>query len=345
MPRWRWSPQCGLAYNLRLVTTLAAPAPSAAPARVPVEIAPPDLRPFARGEAGIPYSVRLAASRPGPVVVINALMHGNEISGAAALIKLLERQIRPAQGTLWLTFANVAAFHRFDPGRPHASRFVEEDMNRIWHPAIRAGAASTVERRRAREVWPLFTSADFLLDLHSMQTDGQPLLLAGLAAKGRQLGLEMAYPSIVVCDAGHGDGSRLIDTVPFADDRVQGAAVLLEAGRHWSRRSVDVAEAACLVFLEAAGVLGAGHLGPLLPPRQTRRQRLIRVSKAVTVEHGPFAYARPVRGLDVVPRAGTVIAMDGPKPIRTPYDDCVLVMPTSQPRRGQTAVRLGRFVD
>jgi hypothetical protein len=46
----------------------------------------------------------------------------------------------------------------------------------------------------------------------------------------------------------------------------------------------------------------------------------------------------------VVPRAGTVIATDGPKPIRTPYDDCVLVMPTATPRRGQTAVRLGRFV-
>jgi hypothetical protein len=51
-----------------------------------------------------------------------------------------------------------------------------------------------------------------------------------------------------------------------------------------------------------------------------------------------------VQALEVVPRAGTVIATDGPKPIRTPYDDCVLVMPTATPRRGQTAVRLGRFV-
>jgi hypothetical protein len=28
----------------------------------------------------------------------------------------------------------------------------------------------------------------------------------------------------------------------------------------------------------------------------------------------------------------------------TPYDDCVLIMPTRRPRRGETAVRLGRFV-
>ncbi|HEY1506592.1 MAG TPA: peptidase M14, partial [Stellaceae bacterium] len=42
-------------------------------------------------------------------------------------------------------------------------------------------------------------------------------------------------------------------------------------------------------------------------------------------------------------RKGTVIARDGGKEIRTPYDDCVLIMPSRRFARGQTAVRLGRF--
>jgi hypothetical protein len=321
----------------------ARPAPPAAPPPL-IEIIPPDLGAFARGDAGIPFSLRLTSGRPGPTVVINALMHGNEFSGAIALLELLDRRVRPERGTLWLTFANVAAFARFDPARPAASRFVDEDMNRLWHPAVLDAPASTAERRRLRELWPLFQSADYLLDLHSMQTESRPLLLSGLAAKGRSLAAAMRYPAIVVADAGHGNGRRLIDAEPFVEPRTPGRAVLLEAGQHWSRRSVAVAHAACLGFLEATGSIGMLQFGPLLPPGPARTQQLIRVSKAIEVEHEPFTYTRPVRGLEVVPRAGTVIATDGPKPIRTPFDNCVLVMPTPAPRRGQTAVRLGRFV-
>ena len=42
-------------------------------------------------------------------------------------------------------------------------------------------------------------------------------------------------------------------------------------------------------------------------------------------------------------KVGTVIAKDGGREIRTPYDNCVLVMPTRRITKGQTAVRLGRY--
>jgi hypothetical protein len=50
-------------------------------------------------------------------------------------------------------------------------------------------------------------------------------------------------------------------------------------------------------------------------------------------------------GLEVIAEAGTLIGWDGDREVRTPYDDCVLVMPSKRLYRGQTAVRLGRFVD
>ena len=40
-----------------------------------------------------------------------------------------------------------------------------------------------------------------------------------------------------------------------------------------------------------------------------------------------------------------LIALDGETEIRTPYDNCLLVMPSLRPSRGHTAVRLARFVD
>jgi hypothetical protein len=39
-----------------------------------------------------------------------------------------------------------------------------------------------------------------------------------------------------------------------------------------------------------------------------------------------------------------LLARDGNADIFTPYDNCVLIMPTRRPKKGETAVRLGRFV-
>ena len=59
-----------------------------------------------------------------------------------------------------------------------------------------------------------------------------------------------------------------------------------------------------------------------------------------TVEtRGSTAVVRPVADGDT-----ELIVTDGDREVRTPYDDCVLVMPSKRLYRGQTAVRLGRFV-
>jgi hypothetical protein len=71
---------------------------------------------------------------------------------------------------------------------------------------------------------------------------------------------------------------------------------------------------------------------------------VIEVTDAITIANDDFAFALPVTGLMVVPRAGTLLARDGDTEIRTRYADCVLVMPTRRPRKGETAVRLGRYV-
>jgi hypothetical protein len=39
-----------------------------------------------------------------------------------------------------------------------------------------------------------------------------------------------------------------------------------------------------------------------------------------------------------------VIGHDGAQAVTTPYDNCVLIMPSMRLRKGETAVRLGRIV-
>lgn len=72
---------------------------------------------------------------------------------------------------------------------------------------------------------------------------------------------------------------------------------------------------------------------------------MIEVTEAVTITGQRFDFTEDYRGLEVLPEKGTLIGRDDGKEVRTPYDNCVLIMPSRRLVRGQTAVRLGRFVD
>jgi predicted deacylase len=309
-----------------------------------VEIAAPDLGVHRFGNTDIPGVTTLDSGTPGPHVVITALVHGNELCGAWAVLRLLEREIRPSRGRLSLAFVNTTAFDAFDPANPKASRYLDEDLNRVWSAATLDGPRRSSELERAREIRPLVEDADFLLDLHSMQSSAPPLLLTGVTDKGRRLAAAVGFPGCIVADAGHHNGARMRDFGDFGDPDSPRTALLVECGQHWARRSVRVAIATCRQFLAALEVVESRLLDRLGRAPRLGPQRVVEVTEAVTVADGRFRFTRDYQGLEVIPEAGTVIAYDGSQPIRTPYDRCVLIMPSRRLARGFTAVRLGRFV-
>jgi predicted deacylase len=275
-------------------------------------------------------------------VLVNALTHGNEICGAIALDHLFRRGVRPARGRLTLAFANVAAYGRFDPGNPGASRFVDEDFNRLWDDATLDGPRMSAELARARALRPVFAAADLLLDIHSMQQATAPLMLAGLTDKALAFARRVGVPELVVRDAGHAAGRRMRDYRGFGDPAAPQNALLVECGQHWERRAAEVAIDTAERFLAATGILADEESASILA-RPAPPQRVITVTDAVTIESDDFRFVAEYRGLEVIPAAGTVIATQGGREVRTPYDDCVLIMPSRRLIRGQTAVRLGRF--
>lgn len=309
----------------------------------PGDLQPPDIAAWELGNVGIPYVHRFDAARPGPHVAINALMHGNEYSGAVALATLLAAGVRPACGSLSFSFANVEAFAQFDPEFPIMSRYLDEDMNRVWAPASLADGAPNAERRRARQLWPHFAGADLLLDLHSMQHDRAPLMLSGRSLRGRELARRVGLPGVVVADGGHAGGSRLIDHPRFADGAAGPTALLAECGRHWDRCSTDMALSVTARFLLTAGVVDAAALSPWLPSAEPSPPPLVEVTETITVTTDRFRFLKDYQGMDIIQAAGTAYAQDGDRILHTPHDDCVLIMPARHADRGQTAVRLGRF--
>jgi predicted deacylase len=313
----------------------------------PVELTPPDIEPYRVGNTGIEYVTSYEATQSGPHVLVTALTHGNEICGAIALDRLLRAGVQPRQGKLTLAFDNVAAYREFDPRYPIASRYVDEDFNRLWHPATLDGPRQSVELERARTLRPIVDAADYLLDLHSMQYATAPLMLAGLLPRSRALAQRVGIPELIMCDAGHAAGPRMRDYGGFGNPGSAKTALLIECGQHWEHRSAEVATDVTLRFLISLGVVAEDDVAPLGGPDFAAhpRQRVIEVTDAVTISGERFDFTQDFRGLEVLPEKGTLIGRDGEREVRTPYDNCVLIMPSRRLIRGQTAVRLGRYVD
>ena len=153
----------------------------------PVELSPPDIESYRAGNTGTEYVTTFDSGVAGPHVMVTALTHGNEICGAIALDRLFRAGLRPRRGKLTLALDNVAAYHSFNPRYPVASRFVDEDFNRLWDEATLDGPRQSVELARARSLRPFVDAADFLLDIHSMQYATAPLMLAGTLQRSAAL--------------------------------------------------------------------------------------------------------------------------------------------------------------
>lgn len=316
------------------------PSPSI-PNRYPLELAPPDISAYAAGDAGVPYVWTFAAAGPGPHALITAAVHGNEPCGAIALDWLLRRGVRPRRGRLSLAFVNVNAYSAFDPDDPNASRWVDEDFNRVWAPEALDGPRDSVELRRARALRPLLDEVDALLDIHSMQHRAPPLMMCGWAEKGARLAARVGLPERVVADRGHAAGRRMRDYAGFGNPSASPTALLVECGQHWQAAAASLAKASAARFLAALDMaddeLVAAAGGP-----KPRAQSFWEVVEAVTIESESFRFARDFTGGEVIAEAGATIGWDGPREVRTPFADCMLVMPSQRLYRGQTALRLAR---
>ena len=310
---------------------------------VAVELQAPDLAPYRESSTGTPYVHRFDSGKPGPNVLVVALTHGNEICGAIALDRLLKMRVRPTNGKLTLAFANIAAFSRFDAQNPFSSRFVDEDFNRVWTPETLGGTRDSVELRRARELLPFVSEADYLLDIHSMLEPSPPVMICGPLEKGIRFAFDIGIPEHVVSDTGHANGTRMRDFGGFGDPESGRNALLIECGQHWERNAERVAWQCIWRFLKGVGVVDAQAADRQIEPAPAA-QKLIRVTAAVVASTPAFRFAKAFSGLEVVPHQGDVIAWDGDQAVRAPYDNCVLVMPVpNNIKTGLTAVRLGRI--
>ena len=314
----------------------------------PLNLPPPKLGRWAKSD-DLPYVRERHGRAPGPDVLITALVHGNEYSGAIVIAELLASGWTPTHGRVTFAFCNVAAFDQFDPEQPDAARYVDEDLNRVWSDARLNSSEQSIELARARELRPIVDRATHLLDLHSMHEIAPPLLVTGTLQRNIDFAQALQTASQVIIDNGHADGVRMRDYGAFAEAGNQRIALLLEAGQHWQGSSVAVARNTVARFIIAAGSVSVDDAEANMPRgwllADTAPPAPVQVTDRVVAQSMDFAFTQAFTGGEVIAKAGTVIACDAGDAVVTPYDDCVLVMPSvRQLRIGVTVARLGRCI-
>lgn len=318
--------------------------PTAAPR---FELPRPDLARWRAGNTGVEGVWRLEGAAPGRELLVTALVHGNELCGAWALHDALCAGLRPRRGALTLAFVNLAAFDRFDPAQPDATRFVDHDLNRLWGamPWRTATPPTSLEQQRVLELLPFVERSRWLLDLHSMHEPGPPLGLVGPLPHHAQVALRLGAPALLVSDTGHRAGCRLRDHGAYGDAAAgEHFSLLVECGWHGALSSKTVALDMLARFLVASGGVDHADIPASWFDVGVHRQRIVRVTDTVTVVEGPPPrFARPWRCGETIEAAGTLLGWNGGEPFHTPYERCVLIMPTLvHATPGATLMRLGR---
>lgn len=309
------------------------------PNSTPIEIDPPFLSRFQCGNTGIDYLHCIDSGKPGPHAMITSVVHGNEFSGAISVAELIDNPPTLLHGRLSLCFVNADACSRFDRDRPWHSRFIDEDLNRVWNDDVLSGPRLSLELGRARDLRQTIDSVDYLLDLHSMASDSPAIILAGSTDRGQEFAKNLSVGLPIVLDQGHQAGQRLRDYGDFNEEVSDKTALLIECGQHWRTETVHTARKAAAAFLATLDMIEDESPQPSEPA-----SLVIRVTDTITATSNVFEFTKNYNGLDLIGAAGTVIAKDGDQKITTPYDGCVLVMPTHGVQHGQTAVRLGRIL-
>ena len=311
----------------------------------PIELSVPDIQQWSEGNIGIPFLYQFESGVAGPHVMLNALTHGNEYCGAIALDELLQLKLRPRRGTLTVAFSNYQAFQNFDPNNPDASRFVDRDFNRVWTKELLDDPKQDcTELRRARQIRPVIDTVDLLLDLHSMHEKSDPLMLSGPLEKGIRFAKDICIPENIIVDAGHAEGRRLRDYSGFSDPESRRNALLVECGQHWERKAENIAKQCIYRFLTKTRCIELDDLPSSWHPPAVREAKVIKVTDAIVAHSMDFKFDQEFKGLEKFERAGSEFAERDGEKLTTPYDNCVLVMPSlRQLRPGVTVVRLGQL--
>lgn len=258
--------------------------------------------------------VQYKSSRPGPHRLILIAVHGNEICGVEAYLKL-ENCIFDLlkDGSLEVRLANPLAFLL-------QQRSVNQDLNRSFIN----NARYTYESKRCQLIEESICRADLILDLHSTSAPGPAFVLP--SQFGYNLSLQLPLELIILDLA-----KRCNGTTMSVADLYQIPAAVVECGQHSDLSSIDVAEECIKQFIT--------HISLTSTCQTVNHQKILNCPKAVVADEG-FEFVKPVHFMQKFAE-NDLVARSNLGEIRCPYESAYLIMPNANPVAGEEAFYWG----
>ncbi len=226
-----------------------------------VDLALPITQSYSGADVTIPLRV-IRGEKPGPVVLITAAIHGDELNGTGIIRELMiEPPFQLISGTLVLApVINILGYERNTRYLPD-----RRDLNRHFPGASEGSMTSRIAHRLFHE---LLLKSDFLIDFHTaaVRRTNFPNVRADLSLPGAAR-IARAFGCPLVVDHKGAEGSWRL-----AAGEAGRAAMILEAGEVWKveRTVVEVGlRGVRNVLIELDMVEGE----PVLPAYQARVDR------------------------------------------------------------------------
>lgn len=227
-------------------------------------------RPAIRRELG-----RRDDGEPGPTLLLQGGIHGNEPAGVVAIQRVLARLTELGASVA----GRIVALAGNLPALEHGTRYLVRDLNRQWLPhsleQLHAAdpADDTPEDQQQRELLHCYeqvvasaTGPVVFLDLHTSSADGPPFVVLADTIDNRRIGLALGIPILLGLE-------ELIDGACmewFSSRGIVNCAI--EGGRHMHPDTVANLESAIWLALEAIGILRKGAVD--LAPHRAHLQRV-----------------------------------------------------------------------
>ncbi|MGI9350369.1 MAG: succinylglutamate desuccinylase/aspartoacylase family protein [Rhizobiaceae bacterium] len=256
--------------------------------------------------------VRIDAEAKGPAIGVICNMHGNELCGRQAVHRILEKyEIK--SGSLVLIDGNqeAALLNR---------RFVESDMNRMFTAELLAQKNPGQDLLRAQYLADVIPSLglDHAIDFHSTSTETEYPFTVSFP-RSEQL--------TELCPVARIYGWKGIIKGPLVEwmNDLGIPTVVVEAGQHVDKKSVDVAERTLISILSHHGLIS------LEKPFRMKAQNTFEVLEFVNFKDAStFRFKKVYASFDHLER-GEVIANDSTRTYQVPDEEGLqILMPALQ---------------
>lgn len=275
-----------------------------------------------RQNVELDYSFQIESGFEGPHIVLIGALHGNEIMGVEAIVKLVSfmenKGLNLKKGTLSCILGNPLAYEK-------GIRFFEQNMNR----AFLQDPLDTYEGRRVRGIRSFFekqSKLDFLLDLHSVSSGDFKMCAYLESQEAQEEALQFSPLNMhFVVDPKAVPGSSCEEGQKFG-----AVSFILECGNHLLPQTVDTALAHIVDLLVNLEMIDLADFKDLVWFDKLSQEVVIYKTLEKIIPEEGFQFADEMVTTGSFVQKGEIYAFSKTREYLAPYN-CYIVMPDKNP--------------